>query len=82
MYFIGVNQSFGWPRQIRKPLIRSGHVILDLCHEEGQLLRHIVARSHGKDIYRDSRETFWGDLWPHGFEKKKDHTRETALDNR
>ncbi len=81
-------QSFAWPRVLRQPLRRSGHVILDLCAPPGVLERRIVARSHGKQvgrrppsvgrrgsapaqIYRDARNAFWGNLWPHATHAKR-----------
>ena len=31
----------------------------------GVLERRVVAKSHGKSMYKDARTNFWGNLWPH-----------------
>ena len=31
----------------------------------GELERRVVAKSHGKRAYKDARNNFWGNLWPH-----------------
>lgn len=48
-------------RLIRRPLIRHGHVILDLCGGEG-LGRTVVAK-HDKAHYKLARKAHWGDAW-------------------
>jgi ribosomal protein RSM22 (predicted rRNA methylase) len=58
-------KSFAWPRVIRKPLKRGGHVINDLCEADGTFKRHITPKSQGKQVYYDARKSDWGDLWPH-----------------
>jgi ribosomal protein RSM22 (predicted rRNA methylase) len=58
-------RSFSWPRLIRRPLKRNGHIINDLCDVDGTFKRVIVPRSQGKQIYYDARKSKWGDLWPH-----------------
>lgn len=68
---LAVASSHEWGRMVRKPLKKSGHVIIDLCSAEGELTRHIVARSNacqngvGKSGYRAARKSKWGDLWPY-----------------
>lgn len=57
--------SFTWPRIIRRPLKRAGHVINDVCHADGTFKRIIIPKSQGKQIYYDARKSKWGDLWPH-----------------
>lgn len=62
------NAMFEWPRLIRPPLKRTGHVIIDVCgkqNEDGALMRFVVAKSHGKAEYGDGRKARWGNLWPH-----------------
>lgn len=58
-------QSFSWPRLIRRPLKRPGHIINDVCSPKGSFERIIVPKSQGKQIYYDARKCKWGDLWPH-----------------
>lgn len=48
-------------RIVRRPLARSGHVILDLCAAQG-LRRTVVGRRAGA-TYRDARQAVWGDAW-------------------
>lgn len=60
-----IAQSYHWPRLIRRPLKRTGHIINDLCHADGAFRRTIVPKSQGKQIYYDARKGKWGDLWPH-----------------
>lgn len=50
-----------WSRMVREPLKKSGHVILDACTPTGQLQRAIIARSHGRVVYKEARKTSWGD---------------------
>lgn len=50
-------------RVIRKPQIRKGQVLLDLCTLDDGLLRTIVAKRQGP-LYRAARDTAWGDAWP------------------
>ena len=57
--------SLQWPRIIRAPLKRTGHVIQDVCSPSGRLERFTVAKSHGKQEFYDARKSAWGDLWPH-----------------
>ncbi len=48
-------------RIVRRPLARSGHVILDLCARDGPR-RAVVGRRAG-ELYRRAREAAWGDAW-------------------
>ncbi|MEW2552456.1 small ribosomal subunit Rsm22 family protein [Streptomyces zhihengii] len=50
-------------RVTRKPQIRKGMVLLDLCAETGGLGRETVTKRHG-GLYRAARDTAWGDAWP------------------
>ncbi|MFJ5259367.1 small ribosomal subunit Rsm22 family protein [Streptomyces sp. NPDC088387] len=50
-------------RIVRKPQIRKGQVLLDLCEQDGQLARTTVTKRHG-DLYKASRDANWGDAWP------------------
>ncbi|MGX1852647.1 small ribosomal subunit Rsm22 family protein [Streptomyces sp. NBC_01456] len=49
-------------RVTRKPQLRKGQVLLDLCTTDG-LHRTTVTKRHGTD-YRQARNTSWGDTWP------------------
>ena len=75
-----VEQSYHWPRLIRRPLKRNGHIIQDYCAPDCKGLdrlqlatniliatfkRVVVPKSQGKSIYYDARKSRWGDLWPH-----------------
>ncbi|MFJ8532777.1 small ribosomal subunit Rsm22 family protein [Streptomyces sp. NPDC093591] len=50
-------------RVVRKPQIRKGQVLLDLCETEPSLRRTTVTKRHG-DLYKTARDTTWGDTWP------------------
>ncbi|WP_324784589.1 small ribosomal subunit Rsm22 family protein [Streptomyces sp. H51] len=50
-------------RVVRRPQIRKGQVLLDLCEPEGPLRRTTITKRHG-DLYRTARDTAWGDPWP------------------
>ncbi|MFH8572360.1 small ribosomal subunit Rsm22 family protein [Streptomyces sp. NPDC017993] len=50
-------------RIVRKPQLRKGQVLLDLCTAEEGLQRATVTKRHG-DLYRAARDASWGDDWP------------------
>lgn len=50
-------------RVVRRPQIRKGQVLLDLCETEPSLRRATITKRHG-DVYRAARDTGWGDPWP------------------
>lgn len=50
-------------RVVRKPQIRKGQVLLELCTPEEGLTRETVTKRHGP-LYRAARDTGWGDSWP------------------
>jgi ribosomal protein RSM22 (predicted rRNA methylase) len=50
-------------RVVRKPLIRKGQVLLDLCGAPPGLAREAVTKRHGS-LYRTARDVAWGDEWP------------------
>ncbi|MBB5121091.1 rRNA methyltransferase [Streptomyces eurocidicus] len=50
-------------RVVRKPQIRKGQVLLELCTPEDGLTRETVTKRHGA-LYRTARDTDWGDTWP------------------
>ncbi|MGW0081586.1 small ribosomal subunit Rsm22 family protein [Streptomyces sp. NPDC003393] len=50
-------------RVVRRPQIRKGQVLLDLCEPDEQLRRRTITKRHG-DLYRAARDADWGDPWP------------------
>ncbi|MGW1585491.1 small ribosomal subunit Rsm22 family protein [Streptomyces sp. NPDC002386] len=50
-------------RVVRRPQIRKGQVLLDLCEAEERLGRTTVTKRHGA-LYRAARDADWGDPWP------------------
>ncbi|MGC5364013.1 small ribosomal subunit Rsm22 family protein [Streptomyces sp. DT24] len=50
-------------RVTRKPQIRKGQVLLDLCTRDEALRRDTVTKRHGA-LYREARDIAWGDGWP------------------
>jgi ribosomal protein RSM22 (predicted rRNA methylase) len=50
-------------RVVRRPQIRKGQVLLDLCEAEERLERTTVTKKHG-DLYKAARDADWGDAWP------------------
>ncbi|MEV5309146.1 small ribosomal subunit Rsm22 family protein [Streptomyces sp. NPDC052610] len=50
-------------RVVRRPQIRKGQVLLDLCEADERLRRTTVTKRHGDD-YRAARDADWGDSWP------------------
>ncbi|MFG2112326.1 small ribosomal subunit Rsm22 family protein [Streptomyces sp. NPDC048718] len=49
-------------RITRRPQIRKGQVLLDLCGPDG-LGRETVTKRHGP-LYKQARDIDWGDAWP------------------
>ncbi|GHJ98529.1 rRNA methyltransferase [Streptomyces sp. Y2F8-2] len=50
-------------RVVRRPQIRKGQVLLDLCGPDESLHRDTVTKRHGP-LYRAARDADWGDAWP------------------
>ncbi|MFG3296117.1 small ribosomal subunit Rsm22 family protein [Streptomyces sp. NPDC048179] len=50
-------------RVVRRPQIRKGQVLLDLCEPDEQLRRTTVTKRHG-NLYKAARDAAWGDAWP------------------
>ncbi|MGW1326396.1 small ribosomal subunit Rsm22 family protein [Streptomyces antibioticus] len=50
-------------RVVRRPQIRKGQVLLDLCEAGERLERTTVTKKHGL-LYRAARDADWGDAWP------------------
>jgi ribosomal protein RSM22 (predicted rRNA methylase) len=49
-------------RIIKAPIRKTGHVILDLCIQSGDLERLIVSKKNGI-AYTEARDIMWGDEW-------------------
>jgi len=49
-------------RIIKAPIRKTGHVILDLCNDRGDLERVILSKSDG-EVYLEARNKEWGDAW-------------------
>ncbi|MFI9598603.1 small ribosomal subunit Rsm22 family protein [Streptomyces sp. NPDC052043] len=50
-------------RVVRRPQIRKGQVLLNLCAPDEGLRRETVTKRHG-DLYKAARDTDWGAPWP------------------
>jgi ribosomal protein RSM22 (predicted rRNA methylase) len=50
-------------RVVRRPQIRKGQVLLDLCEADERLSRTTVTKRHG-GLYKAARDADWGDAWP------------------
>ncbi|MFJ4698397.1 small ribosomal subunit Rsm22 family protein [Streptomyces sp. NPDC088768] len=50
-------------RILRRPQIRKGQVLLDLCEPDETLRRATVTKRQGS-LYRAARDIDWGDAWP------------------
>ncbi|MGY6025141.1 small ribosomal subunit Rsm22 family protein [Streptomyces spinosirectus] len=50
-------------RVVRRPQIRKGQVLLELCERDERLSRTTVTKRHG-DLYKAARDADWGDAWP------------------
>ncbi|KJY42553.1 rRNA methyltransferase [Streptomyces sp. NRRL B-1568] len=59
----GPVEPAGTARVVRKPQIRKGQVLLELCTPEDGLTRETVTKRHGS-LYRAARDADWGDEWP------------------
>lgn len=55
--------SESWPRIMKQPLKRHGHVTMEVCAPSGNIEHWTVPRSHGKQTYHDVRKANAGDLW-------------------
>ncbi len=58
-------ESYSWPRLVKAPIKKGGHVTLDACCPTGAIERFTIAKSAGKQAYQDARKALWGDLFPH-----------------
>ncbi|CAB3365076.1 Hypothetical predicted protein [Cloeon dipterum] len=68
-----------WPRLVRHPLVRGGHVVCRLCTPEGKLEEVIFTRAKdGKGSYLCARSSEWGDLLPVKVREKEFVVRDTV----
>ncbi|CDW98003.1 hypothetical protein [Sporisorium scitamineum] len=58
-------ESYTWPRLIKSPLKKGGHVTLDACCSSGNIERFTISKASGKQAYQDARKSKWGDLFPY-----------------
>ncbi len=63
-FFIASKKTHTKPeaRIIKAPRVRGGHVLLDLCREDG--LKNITIGKNDKADFRAARKAKWGDGWP------------------
>eukprot|EP01133_Synstelium_polycarpum_P014578 gene14578-17236_t len=50
-----------WSRINEAPFKRGGHVTMDVCSPTGELRRVTIAKSSGKQFYKEARKSFWSD---------------------
>ncbi|KAF9531847.1 mitochondrial small ribosomal subunit Rsm22-domain-containing protein [Crepidotus variabilis] len=58
-------EAYYWPRLVFPALKKNGHIILDVCANEGKIMRMTIPKSQGKQPYYDARKSSWGDIFPH-----------------
>ncbi|PWY96917.1 hypothetical protein BCV70DRAFT_168052 [Testicularia cyperi] len=58
-------ESYSWPRLVKPPLKKGGHVTFDACCSSGNIERFTISKSSGRQAYQDARKSKWGDLFPH-----------------
>ncbi|WP_062212034.1 small ribosomal subunit Rsm22 family protein [Streptomyces sp. NBRC 109706] len=52
------------PRVVRRPRLRKGQVLLDLCRPDGALTDEVITKRRGPAVYRQARDTAWGGSFP------------------
>lgn len=57
--------AFAWPRLVRPPLKKGGHVTMDACCASSDVRRFTVAKSAGRQAYQDARKVRHGELYAH-----------------
>ncbi|XP_059471834.1 methyltransferase-like protein 17, mitochondrial [Neocloeon triangulifer] len=69
--------SPSWPRMVRAPMVRSGHVICSLCTPEGKLEDVTFTKSKdGRASFLCARYSDWGDLVPVSLRQKEFDVRD------
>ncbi|EPZ31457.1 Ribosomal protein Rsm22, bacterial-type domain-containing protein [Rozella allomycis CSF55] len=64
------NKSAHWPRITRETMKRGGHVIVDVCDNDATMKRLLCTKTQGTSVFKESRKSRWGDLWPHESKSK------------
>ncbi|GAA5854588.1 hypothetical protein JCM8547_004899 [Rhodosporidiobolus lusitaniae] len=62
---VDVAEELARPRLVAPPMKRSKHVILEVCALSGEIERHTIPKSQGRQAYYDARKSGWGDAFPH-----------------
>ncbi|GAA5923538.1 hypothetical protein JCM3775_000420 [Rhodotorula graminis] len=62
---VDMASELSWPRLVAAPKKRSGHIILEVCASSGDIERHTIPKSQGRQAYYDARKASWGDSFPH-----------------
>ncbi|CCU98191.1 unnamed protein product [Malassezia sympodialis ATCC 42132] len=57
--------AYAWPRLVRPPLKKGGHVTMDACCASHDVRRFTVAKSAGRQAYQDARKVRHGELYAH-----------------
>lgn len=59
--------SYFYPRILSPAIKKTGHVILDLCNNQGQHEQRTVMQIEKTEggLYKQARKARWGDLWPY-----------------
>lgn len=71
-------EAYAWPRLIRPPLKKGGHVTMDACCASGDLRRFTLPRSAGRQAYQDARKALHGELYAHMHAGSRTSTRTPA----
>jgi hypothetical protein len=58
-------ESYSWPRLIKPPFKKGGHVTFDACCSNGNIERFSISKSVGRQAYQDARKAKLGDIFPH-----------------
>ncbi|RDD47235.1 Methyltransferase-like protein 17, mitochondrial [Trichoplax sp. H2] len=54
-----------YPRVVKPPKHRTGHVICEFCLGDGYIEELVLAKSLGKEFYKDMKRCRWGDILRH-----------------
>eukprot|EP00050_Salpingoeca_kvevrii_P009134 m.307428 g.307428 ORF g.307428 m.307428 type:complete len:417 (+) comp19946_c0_seq1:2-1252(+) len=69
------------PRIVSTPVKRGKHIHFTTCHPDGDLRRITVAKSVGKEAWRDSKARVWGDVLPVEHKPNANRSRDDHDDN-
>lgn len=73
-------EAYAWPRIVRTPLKKGGHVTIDACCSNGALERFTIAKSAGRQPYQDARKARTGELFPHAEKSGRPTVQREAQD--